>query len=587
MANNRLDAQSAAEKAVSVIGFGYDLTKDIRLSYCKPGLFGSRLIKLDLTRNQELVVPGGVVVQNVPNGIKCDKGERTRFLSDVLSFNQMSEKFNQELCLSGKIPSGLFNTMFKFRGSWQMDAASAKSLAFDGWFITLYNIELERSHITLSEKVKQEVPTTWDPVALAEFIEKYGTHIVVGVKMGGKDVIHMKQQQKSNLEPPEVQKLLKEHADKLFFGDVDPAELSGKPKDEHVMPWDFNGVFAHSMRPPVITSIKNEDITSICIRRGGVDVGQSHNQWLSTISQSPNVISMSLVPITSLLNDKPPIEDLHQFLEFQLPRQWAPVYGDLPLTLKRRKQATPSLRFTFMGPKLYVNTTQVDSGNRPVTGIRLHLEGKRSDHLAIHLQHLSSLPNMLQLSDDRLESTHEPEDRDYFEPVLWSIFSHVCTAPVEYNGARIDDTASIVTMAWFEVKVVGMKKVLFLRLGFSMVASARLRRSEWDGPSALSRKSGVFSMLISTRFSAGLNPPEKPVKVNLNSAVFPGGPPLPSRAPKMSNFVDTKEMVRGPEDLPGYWVVTGAKLCVDSGRISIKVKYSLLATISEEAMMLL
>jgi hypothetical protein len=48
--------------------------------------------------------------------------------------------------------------------------------------------------------------------------------------MGGKDVIHMKQQQKSNLEPPEVQKLLKEHADKLFFGDVDPAELSGKPK---------------------------------------------------------------------------------------------------------------------------------------------------------------------------------------------------------------------------------------------------------------------------------------------------------------------------------------------------------------------
>jgi hypothetical protein len=40
----------------------------------------------------------------------------------------------------------------------------------------------------------------------------------------------------------------------------------------------------------------------ICIRRGGVDVRQSHNQWLSTISQSPNVISMSFVPITSLLS---------------------------------------------------------------------------------------------------------------------------------------------------------------------------------------------------------------------------------------------------------------------------------------------
>lgn len=178
-------------------------------------------------------------------------------------------------------------------------------------------------------------------------------------------------------------------------------------------------------------------------------------------------------------------------------------------------------------------------------------------------------------------------ERGYFEPVNWSIFSHVCTAPVQYNGARIDDPVSIVTKAWFEVKTVGMKTVLFLRLGFSMVASARIRRSEWEGPSALSRKSGVFSMLISTRFSTGLNPPEKPVKVDLNSAVFPGGPPLPPRAPKMSNFVDTKEMVRGPEDPPGYWVVTGAKLCVGGGRISIKVKYSLLAIMSEDSMMLM
>ncbi|KAL3596449.1 hypothetical protein D5086_008086 [Populus alba] len=345
-------------------------------------------------------------------------------------------------------------------------------------------------------------------------------------------------------------------------------------------------------------------ITSICIEGEVWMFGESHNQWLSTISQSPNVISMSFVPITSLLSGirgngflshavnlylryKPPIEELHQFLEFQLPRQWAPIYGDLPLTLKRKKQATPSLRFTIMGPKLYVNTTQVDSGNRPVTGNPVYIWRVREVIiLAIHLQHLSSLPNMVQLSDDlRQEPTHEPVERGYFEPVNWNIFSHVCTAPVEYNDAHIDETASIVTKAWFEVKVVGMKKVLFLRLGFSMVASARLRRSEWDGPSTLSRKSGVFSMLISTRFSSGLNPPEKPGKVDLNSAVYPGGPPLPSRAPKMSNFVDTKEMVRGPEDPPGYWVVTGAKLCVDGGRISIKVKYSLLAIMSEESMM--
>jgi hypothetical protein len=219
-----------------------------------------------------------------------------------------------------------------------------------------------------------------------------------------------------------------------------------------------------------------------------------------------------------------------------------------------------------------------------VTGVRLYLEGKKSDHLAIHLQHLSTLPKILQLSDGH-EPSEELIDRGYLEPVKWSIFSHVYTAPVQYNSALIDDSAFIVTKAWFEVKGIGMRNVLFLRLGYSMVASAKIRRSAWDGNTTSSRKSGFISMMISSRFSAGLNPPEKPAKVDMNSAVYPGGPPL--RAPKMSNFVNTKEMVRGPEDPPGYWVVSGARLCVEGGRISIKVKYSLLTIMSEESIMLM
>ncbi|CAL9015532.1 unnamed protein product [Prunus brigantina] len=598
----RSDPQYAAQKAVSVIGSGYDLCNDIRLTACK-----SMLIELDPTRTRDLVVPGGAVVPDVSTSIKCDKGERTRFRSDVVSFNQMSEQYNKELSLSGKIPSGLFNTMFNFSGCWQKDAAPTKTLAFDGWLITLYNIELARSHITLSQNVRREVPSTWEPAALAAFIEKYGTHIVVGVRMGGKDIVHIKQSQNSTLQPTEVQNLLKQLADERFYEDVTGSnsdDLSGKMKDDHSMPRSVHSTIGAAIRPPIITP-RNDGTVTICVRRGGVDVGQSHNKWLSTVSQSPNVISMSFVPITSLLGGvqgngflshavnlylryKPPIEELHQFLEFQLPRQWAPVYGDLPLGLRRRKHVSPSLQFTFMGPKLYVNTMKVDTGNRPVTGMRLYLEGKKSDHLAMHLQHLSTVPDTLQLSDDHsYEPIDEPEERGYFEPVKWSIFSHVCTAPVQYNGACIDDSASIVTKAWFEAKAVGMRKVLFLRLGFSTVASARIRRSEWEGPSSSSRKSGFISTLISTRFSTALNPPVTPKKVDLNSAIYPGGPPLPTKAPKMATFVDTKEMLRGPEDSPGYWVVTGAKLCVEGGRISVKVKYSLLTIMSEESMMLM
>lgn len=80
----------------------------------------------------------------------------------------MSEQFNFAQSLSGKVPSGLFNAMFDMRNSWKKDAASTKTLAFDGWFITLYSVEVDRAYLTLSEHVKNQVPTSWNPAALAE-----------------------------------------------------------------------------------------------------------------------------------------------------------------------------------------------------------------------------------------------------------------------------------------------------------------------------------------------------------------------------------------------------------------------------------
>lgn len=87
--NSRMDAQSAAEKAVGVIGMGYDLTADILLSACKARSNRSRLIQLDESVNKDLEVLGGVVVHDVPASIVCGKGDRTRFCSDVLDFNQV------------------------------------------------------------------------------------------------------------------------------------------------------------------------------------------------------------------------------------------------------------------------------------------------------------------------------------------------------------------------------------------------------------------------------------------------------------------------------------------------------------------
>jgi hypothetical protein len=51
----------------------------------------------------------------------------------------------------------------------------------------------------------------------SRFVEKYGTHVIVGVKMGGKDSIYVKQQHSSPLQPADVQKKLKDMADKMFI----------------------------------------------------------------------------------------------------------------------------------------------------------------------------------------------------------------------------------------------------------------------------------------------------------------------------------------------------------------------------------
>lgn len=45
---------------------------------------------------------------------------------------------------------------------------------------------------------------------------------------------------------------------------------------------------------------------------------------------------------------------------------------------------------------------------------------------------------------------------------------------------------------------------------------------------------------------------------------------------KFLKFVDMTEMKKGPQDMPGHWLVTGAKMDVDGGKISLSVKYSLL-----------
>lgn len=84
-------------------------------------------------------------------------------------FLQMSELLNQKSSVQGKIPSGYLNAIFDLTGDWLHDAAEAKYLAFDGFFISLYYLHLTASPLSLHSKVQKSVPSHWDPASLSRY----------------------------------------------------------------------------------------------------------------------------------------------------------------------------------------------------------------------------------------------------------------------------------------------------------------------------------------------------------------------------------------------------------------------------------
>ncbi|XP_052187437.1 MACPF domain-containing protein At1g14780 [Diospyros lotus] len=599
------------EKVLGSLGKGFDITSDFRLKYCKGQ---ERLVVLDDTARRDLALPGFGVFEDVSLDIKCDKGDRIRYQSDILSFNQMSEFFNQKCSVGGKIPSGLFNSMFGFRsGSWAEDAANTKFLGLHGYFIVLFSLHLQRSPLLLSDQVRDAVPSSWDPPALARFIEKYGTHVIVGLSIGGEDVVVVRQESCSNLEPSQLKNHLDELGEQLFTGTCTfSPHPHNKTKDQKLKPPEAFNVFDPQ---PVsfnsFSAVSSKDgISVICWKRGGDTSADSHCEWLPTVASMPDAIHFSFIPITSLLKGvpgkgflshainlymryKPPLVDLEYFLDFQGHKIWAPIHNDLPLGPLAINKAirTPALQFNLMGPKLLVNTSQVTSGRRPVTGMRFYLEGMKCNRLAIHLQHLSNTPMMFQSKiDDAVSNwrgSEEVGDHRYIEAVQWKKFSHVCTAPVKYDpnwapkNGQISTAAYIVTGAQLHVKKHDSKTVLHLRLLFSKISDFCVVQSTWvESPSQQhnsQRSSGLFSALSSSMTGSHKEKEKKPAVV-VDSGVYPTGPPVPVPVSnqKLLKFVDLAQLCRGPLDGPGHWVVTGARLDLERGKICVHVKFSLI-----------
>ncbi|XP_063939126.1 MACPF domain-containing protein CAD1 [Daucus carota subsp. sativus] len=576
-------ALHTAINSVQALGKGFDVNFDTRLLYCK-GIAGSRVIEIDDEHKRDLYLDDHIVVPNVSRDVQISQETAGRHASGVCTYAEMMEYINKKANLSENVPMGCFNAAFSLTGSKSIDSAATKTLCMDGFFIPVAKFQLVKSQLVLQETVRRAVPTSWDPPALASFIENFGTHIITAVTIGGKDVIYVKQHQSSPLSKMEMKNYVQDIGSQRF-SPTETHTSSGllKYKDKAIDPSFYSSQGVHPQPSTTPSHIGNgkEDVTVIFRRRGGDDLEQSHTQWARTIRSSPDVIDMSFFPITPLLEGmtgkehltraidlyleyKPQMEELRYFLEFQIPRIWAPVQDKLFGSL-RKEPVCPSLQFSIMGQKLYISQEQISVGRKPVTGMRLCLEGTKQNRLSIFLQQLAYLPKILKPYWDShvaigAPKWQGPEEQDsrWFEPVKWKNFSHVSTAPIECSETFIGDPSGVyvVTGAQLGVWDFGSRNVLFMKLLFSRLPGCTIRRSLWDNkPNEKSKKQ------VATGF-------------NSDDSCSDSGETVLGN--KLAKIVDTSTMSKGAQDPPGHWLVTGGKLGIEKGKIVLRLKYSLL-----------
>ncbi|GJZ78555.1 ABC transporter G family member 29-like protein, partial [Tanacetum coccineum] len=114
------------------------------------------------------------------------------------------------------------------------------------------------------------------------------------------------------------------------------------------------------------------DVTSVATELNlGIDLAQHYKS--SSVYQTHIIVGMGVGGLDVICVKQKPSStilpgltiigskrggDLPFFLEFQVPRQWAPLHCELPLRHQQRKSSYPWLQFAFMGLKIYVSTTQ-------------------------------------------------------------------------------------------------------------------------------------------------------------------------------------------------------------------------------------
>nr|GEV29166.1 hypothetical protein [Tanacetum cinerariifolium] len=187
---------------------------------------------------------------------------------------KMSELLNQKASIQGKVPSRYFNASFDLTGACTS-------------FSTLRKSKEGRSYSLESSVISRVYSDLWD-------------HIIVGMVVGGQDVICVKEKSSSTTSPADLRGYLEDIRDYIFSDGASPSLPERKSKDSKQK---VSKVFSrmqqpHTMKFTNITETSSKDVS-------GDVFSKNHSKWLQTVGASPEAVHLKFVPITSLLNGVP------------------------------------------------------------------------------------------------------------------------------------------------------------------------------------------------------------------------------------------------------------------------------------------
>ncbi|KAF9590726.1 hypothetical protein IFM89_037121 [Coptis chinensis] len=197
---------------------------------------GKRLVVLDEVDKRDIVIPANdSVIRGVSKDIRCDKGDQIRFKSNVLELNQQATRPR------ARLPG-------------------------------------------IKDEVKKDVAPNWDPGALSRFIQRYGTHIVVGMAVGGQDVVCVRQKPSSSIPPPRPEKHLEDLGDSWFSDGRSLSPHQRQTREKQKVPDVFHRILqANTMQLTSIIETSSKDgLAIVCSKKGGDVFLHNHYQWLQT-----------------------------------------------------------------------------------------------------------------------------------------------------------------------------------------------------------------------------------------------------------------------------------------------------------------